>query len=118
MHSLVEDIPVAFEEGGYKSRMIQWGDINVEIWSSDSDQDPAALFKGLPGDRCQSPHYGYLLKGSLIYRYNDRAEVINAGEVYYVAPGHLPLIVAGSAGIEFSPKEEFEKTMEVIGANI
>ena len=26
MHSLIEDIPVALEEGGYTSRMIQWGD--------------------------------------------------------------------------------------------
>jgi hypothetical protein len=28
-----------------------------------ADMDHAALFKGLPDDRCQSPHWGYVLKG-------------------------------------------------------
>lgn len=118
MHSSINDIPVAFEAQGYTSKLIQWGDINVEVWSAEQDGDPAPFFKGLPDDRCQCPHYGYVLKGSMIYDYADREEVITAGQVYYIAPGHLPRIAAGSMGIEFSPKHEFEQTMEVLSANM
>jgi hypothetical protein len=33
------------------------------------------LMKGLPDDRCQCPHRGYVFKGKMIARYADRDEV-------------------------------------------
>ena len=35
------------------------------------DADPAPLFQGLPNDRCQCPHWGVVLTGTLIYNYGD-----------------------------------------------
>src|SRR5688500_10208142 len=83
------------------------------------DADPAPLFQGLPDDRCQCPHGGGVVKGTLVYRLADGTEnVIGAGEAYSVGPGHLPLFMAGTEVIEFSPTDEFTKTVDVVMANL
>jgi len=40
--------------------------IGFEKYSEHADMTP--LFVGLPDDRCQSPHWGYVFKGKLVYR--------------------------------------------------
>jgi hypothetical protein len=82
------------------------------------DFDPAPLFKGLPDDRCQCPHWGFVVRGKLVLRYADRDEIYQAGDAYYGAAGHLPLIFAGSEIVEFSPSGALQATMGVIGANL
>ena len=83
----------------------------------DEDIDAAPLFRGLPHDRCQSPHWGVVVKGSITFRSTDREETIGAGEVYYAPPGHTPVLTAGTELIEFSPTEALQQTMEVVGRN-
>ena len=51
-------------------------------------------------------------------RYSDREEVIEAGDAYYLEPGHLPLFEEDTEVIEFSPKSEYQKTMEVAARNM
>jgi hypothetical protein len=85
----------------------------------DRDADPAALFRGLPDDRCQCPHWGVVLKGKLIYDEADGSRTeIGAGEAYAVGPGHLPVLTAGTEIIEFSPTAELAKTIEVVMRNV
>jgi hypothetical protein len=50
------------------------------------------LFVGLPNDQCQSPHWGYVFKGKLVYHTADGDIEITDGEAYYVGPGHTPEI--------------------------
>jgi hypothetical protein len=57
-------------------------------------------------------------KGRIVFRYADHDEVFNAGDAYYGAPGHLPLLFAGTEVIEFSPTDELNATMAVVGANL
>ena len=80
--------------------------------------DPAPFFKGLPDDRCQCPHWGYVIKGQITFRFADRDETYEAGDAYYVPPGHLPVVSAGNELVEFSPTAELAKTMEVISRNM
>ena len=80
--------------------------------------DPAELFRGLPDDRCQCPHWGVVTAGRIIFRYADRDEVFEAGDAYFGAPGHLPLLFAGTELIEFSPTADLDATMAVVGANL
>lgn len=89
--------------------------VGFETYTEDVDMSP--LFKGLPDDRCQCPHWGVVLKGQLIYRYADGEDVINAGEAYYIRPGHTPELTAGTEVVEFSPTEELKKTLEVVTKN-
>lgn len=110
--SRVEDMGVMegrYEElGGYT--------VGFEHFREDADATP--LFRGLPDDRCQSPHWGYVVSGSVTFRYVDHEEVYETGDAYYAPPGHIPAISAGSEIIEFSPTEEYGRTMEVLGRNL
>ncbi|MCX4581546.1 hypothetical protein [Streptomyces sp. NBC_01481] len=52
--------------------------------------DLAPLFKGLPDDRCQCSHWGYVLKGKVVFKTADGEEAFQTGDAYYVPPGRTP----------------------------
>jgi glyoxylate utilization-related uncharacterized protein len=83
-----------------------------------ADMDPAPFFQGLPDDRCQCPHWGYVIKGKITFRFADREETYEEGDAYYVPPGHTPLMYDGNEIVEFSPTAELAKTMEVLNRNM
>jgi hypothetical protein len=63
----------------------------VSFTSVHEDIDATPLMKGLPDDRCQCPHWGYVFKGKMTARYADRDEVFEAGDAFYTPPGHVPV---------------------------
>jgi hypothetical protein len=90
--------------------------VGFESFREDADATP--LFKGLPDDRCQSPHWGYVKEGRVTFKYADRDEVYETGDAYYAPPGHIPVVEAGTEIVEFSPTEEYGKTMQVLARNL
>jgi hypothetical protein len=117
MRGSKEDLPVTLEADEAVIQEAEWADIHLGFETYNVDFDVAPLLKGLPNDRCQCPHYGYVLKGRMLVRYADREEVVEAGDAYYIAPGHAPAMEAGTELVEFSPKDEFRRTMEVAERN-
>ncbi len=77
----------------------------VHIGAEDSDLAP--LLQGLPNDQCQCPHWGYLIKGSMTVTYAGGTEDYEAGDAFYMPPGHTPKATAGSEFMLFSPNEEY-----------
>jgi hypothetical protein len=118
MHSKREDVPVAFESGPTYSRDVEWGEMNVAFEGFPAGTDTAPLFKGLPNDSCPCPHWGFVLQGKMRIRYADYEEVIGAGEAYYLAPGHNLVAEEDCEIVEFSPRGEYQKTMEVAARNM
>ena len=118
MRGSVQDIPVAMEAAGVVIRLAEWGEMNVGLETFPAGTDTEPVFKGLPDDRCQCPHWGYVIKGQLRYHFADREEVFNAGDVYYAAPGHTPLLGDDTEYVEFSPADLLQQTMEVIERNM
>jgi hypothetical protein len=110
--SHVEDMGVM--EGRYEE--LDGYTVGFETFREDADGTP--MFVGLPDDRCQSPHWGYVVEGKITFRYADHDEVFETGDAYYAPPGHIPVIAAGTEVIEFSPTEEYGRTMEVVGRNL
>ena len=82
------------------------------------DGDATPVFRGLPDDRCQSHHWGYVFSGKVTFKYADRHEVYEAGDAYYAPPGHIPVVTAGTEVVEFSPTAEYRQTQEVIARNM
>jgi len=82
------------------------------------DIDGAPMLKGLPDDRCQCPHWGYVLKGRLTYRFADHEEVFEAGDAFYVPPGHVPVAEAGSELVQFSPSDELRVVVDAMTKNM
>jgi hypothetical protein len=118
MRGAKHDLPVAFASDGIDLREIEWGDMNVSVESFPSGLDTAPLFKGLPDDRCQCPHWGYVVRGRMRVRYAEREEVLSAGDVYHLPPGHTTLTEEPTELIEFSPLGEHQKTLEVASRNL
>jgi hypothetical protein len=118
MKMKARDIPIQAEmpEGRFGS--VEWGGMSVEHGIFTGHRDPAPLFKGLPDDRCQCPHWGYVLKGEVRYRFADRDEVYSGGDVYYVPPGHTPVLEPGTEYVEFSPADALAETVAVVERNI
>ncbi len=118
MRASKNDLPVAAEMPQGTMRQVAWGNMTVEVGEVRQTIDGAPLFKGLPDDRCQCPHWGYVIKGQMRYQYAGGEEVFRAGDVYYAPPGHTPILEAGCEYVEFSPTGEYNKTMEVVGRNM
>lgn len=83
-----------------------------------ADADLAALFRGLPDDRAQVPRWGYVIDGKVTFRFGDREETYEAGDAYYVPPGHTPVHHAGAELVEFSPTEGLRETIAVVMQNL
>jgi glyoxylate utilization-related uncharacterized protein len=112
------DIPAVLEADFGTIRAVEWGGMNAELGTFQQEVDPTPFFKGLPDDRCQCPHWGYVVRGQMRYRFADHEEVYNAGDVYYVPPGHTPVIGEGTEYVEFSPLDRYHQTMEAVGRNM
>jgi quercetin dioxygenase-like cupin family protein len=110
--SRVEDM------GVLESRSEELGGYTVEFTTFREDADATPFFKGLPNDRCQSPHWGYVLRGTLMFTFADHEETYEAGDAYYGPPGHIPRVMAGTEIVEFSPTEEYRRTLEVVAQNV
>lgn len=118
MRSSNRDLPVVFEGAGAVSRQAEWGSMNVAIESIPAGTDTTPLFKGLPDDRCQCPHWGYVTRGQFRVMYGDHEEVVRAGDAYYLTPGHAVVFEQDTEVIEYSPQGEYQKTMDVIAHNM
>ena len=90
----------------------------VNFVSFREDIDAAPLLKGLPDDRCSCPHWGYVLKGRLTYQFADHEEVFEAGDAFYLPPGHSPAAEAGSELVQFSPSAELLEVDAVMSKNM
>jgi hypothetical protein len=106
----IEGLDVRLEhlEGGY----------SVCFESHTADADLAELFRGLPEDRSQLPRWGYVISGTVSFRFADREETYEAGDAYYVPPGHTPVHHAGAEIVEFSPTDVLGETMGVVMENL
>jgi hypothetical protein len=89
----------------------------VNFVSFRQDVDGTPLLKGLPGDRCPCPHWGYVVKGRLTYQFEDHDEVFEAGDAFYLPPGHVPIATAASELVQFSPSEQLREVDAVILKN-
>ena len=107
------------EAPGFEGRYEDLGGYVVGFERYSADQDAAELFRGLPDDACQCPHWGVVTSGRITFRYTDgTSEDYVAGDAYYARAGHTPVFTADTDVIEFSPADELEKTMAVVMANV
>jgi hypothetical protein len=83
------------------------------------DIDATPLLRGLPDDRCQCPHWGYVIKGKLTMRFADHEEIYEAGDAFYAPPGHVPVRhEPGTQIVQFSPAATLRETEAVMMKNM
>ena len=118
MHGSTGDLHVDVQVEGVTIRQAQCGDMNVDMEDFAAGVDNRAVFKGLPDDRCQCPHWGYVLRGQARVVYADREEVLGAGQAYFLPAGHNVVYDQDTQLVEFSPAGEYARTLEVAGRNV
>jgi hypothetical protein len=120
------DVPVRIDAPGAVARVRTdfgdasgYGKISGEYFSLGAGADISPLLKGLEGDLCQSPHWGYLLQGELTVTYADGAEeVIKGGDLFYWPPGHTVRVGEDAEVILFSPQAEHNKVIDHMRAKM
>jgi hypothetical protein len=91
----------------------------VDFVTFREDVDATPLLKGLPDDQCPCPHWGYVISGRLTYRRGDGEEVFEAGDAFYLPPGHVPVgNEPGTEIVQFSPSEQLAEVVAVMTRNM
>lgn len=83
------------------------GKISGEYFTLSAGVDTTPLFQGLEGNLCQSPHWGFVLRGQLTT--TDAAgmkETVNTNDLFYWPPGHNVKVDADAEIVMFSPQHE------------
>lgn len=112
------DTPVTMQSEVLTSRHAELGDFTVVFEEYHVDADGTPVFRGLPDDRCQCPHWGVVVTGELRLRYAEGEDLFRAGDAYVARPGHVPVVTAGTEVVEFSPTDKLAETLAVLAANM
>lgn len=81
--------------------------LSAEYFTFSAGVDTTPLFKGLEGDLCQCPHWGYVLKGQITTTDASGAqETVHEHDLFYWPPGHNVKVDADAEIVMFSPQRE------------
>lgn len=108
------DVPVRIDVPGATARqqtdfgeVSGYGKMGAEFFSFGAGTDITELLHGLDGDLCQSPHWGYVVKGAITALYGGgEEETSRAGDLFYWPPGHSVRAEEDTDIVMFSPQAE------------
>jgi hypothetical protein len=84
-----------------------YGKISGEYFSLAAGVDTTPLFKGLDGDLCQCPHWGFVLQGRITTTDKRGAqETVETNDLFYWPPGHNVQVEEDAEIVMFSPQHE------------
>ncbi|ATG51220.1 hypothetical protein CFK38_06535 [Brachybacterium vulturis] len=113
----LDDMPVEIDQGDLQTRYLELGGMSIRYVRVPAGADMAPLLKGLPDDRCPSPHWGIVLTGALNVVHGDGStETATAGSVYYWPPGHTATTEEPAEFIEVGPVEEMRQFYQHVRA--
>jgi hypothetical protein len=114
------EIPVKIDVPGAVARQASgfgdasgFGAFGGEYFSLGAGTDIAPLLRGLEGDACQAPHWGYMITGEVVVTYTTGSEeTCSAGDLFYWPPGHSVRVSEDAEVILFSPQVEHANVMD------
>src|SRR5437763_810076 len=119
MPKVSKDSTELHEHGPVSERIQEVDGYAIQFVTFNADIDATPLLRGLPGDHCSCPHWGYVFKGRVTFRFGDHDEEFHAGEAFYTPPGHIPVShEPGSEILMFSPADELRTTSEAMQRNM
>jgi len=84
-----------------------FGKISGEYFSLSAGVDTTPLFMGLEGNLCQSPHWGYVLRGRITTTDSEGIqETVNTNDLFFWPAGHNVKVIEDAEIIMFSPQHE------------
>jgi len=96
-----------------------YGKISGEYFSLSAGVDTTPLFEGLEGNLCQSPHWGYVLKGKITTTdAKGQQETVQTNDLFYWPPGHNVKVIEDAELIMFSPQHEHKVVIDHMRAKV
>ena len=90
-----------------------FGRISGEYFTLSAGVDTTPLFQGLEDNRCQCPHWGFVLRGQLTTTdASGAAETVGANDLFYWPPGHNVKVDADAEIVMFSPQREHSHVID------
>ncbi|MFA9418381.1 cupin domain-containing protein [Natrinema sp. HArc-T2] len=90
-----------------------YGNIAAEHFIMTKGTDLSSLLEGLEDDLCQSPHWGYVVSGTLTVTYADgNEETDESGDLFYWPPGHTVRADEDTDFVLFSPQHEHGEVLD------
>ena len=84
-----------------------YGKISGEYFTLAAGVDTTPLFEGLPGNVCECPHWGFVLRGQITtIDASGNKETVVANDLFYWPPGHNVKVDADAEIVMFSPQHE------------
>src|SRR5579862_553107 len=90
----VKDFGVALD------RSSELDGFTVNFVTITKSHDLAPMLAALPTGKCTCPHWGYVIRGRIVVRYDDHEEILEPGDAFYMAPGHAPEAEEGTELVE------------------
>jgi hypothetical protein len=119
MRATKDELPVLLEAGPSSVRGVDWGELRVAVVTAPAGSDFTPLFEGLPNDRCQGAHWGYVIKGRLrVIQRDGTEEVLNAGDFYHIPPDHTGIAEDDIEFLEIGPPEPHQAFIEAAARNL
>lgn len=112
----LDQLPLVVDAGEVEIRALEAGELTVSRVKLARGHDARPLFKGLPDDLCQCPHWGYIIKGRLRVWTAEGASEFHQGQAFYWPPGHAPEALEDSEFLEISPTHQLRALYEHIGS--
>jgi hypothetical protein len=111
-----EDIPVTMQAPGTTMRALPgYGGMTVAFNEIPAGTDLTPLLQGLQNNSGHCPHWGYILEGEMLVKYdNGTEERLTTGNVFYLPPGHTAIVEKDLKLIDFNPTKEFSEVMDHI----
>jgi ribosomal protein L16 Arg81 hydroxylase len=92
-----------------------YGGMTVGFNQIPAGTDFTPLLNGLRNNSCHCPHWGYMMEGELLVKYDDGTEEsLTAGDVFYMPPGHTAIVKKDMKFLDFSPEKELNEVMSHI----
>jgi len=115
-----QDIPAQIDVPGAVARQqtdfgdaTGYGKISGEYFTLAAGTDFAPLLHGLEGDLCHSPHWGYLLEGTVTVTFSDGSEEkVKSGDLFFWPSGHTVRADEDTEFVLFSPQHEHTEVFE------
>jgi len=122
MHISKMDIPIQIDVPGATARqqtdfgdVTGYGKMGAEFFSFGAGTDLTNLLRGLEGDSCQCPHWGYVVDGEITALFTDGTEETSrSGDLFYWPPGHSVRAEKDTDIVMFSPQHEHGKVIDFI----
>lgn len=105
------ELPSVIADGDVQVRGAEHDGMTIAHFKLPAGFDLRPALKGLPGDSCPCPHWGYMIKGIVRMHTADGTHDYRAGQVFHWAAGHAPEVLEDAEYVDFSPSADLARVL-------